>query len=412
MDMAHFSKILSTPVYGEIDVRPYSDDVDAPSVEKKIEPIPKRIVENRSCSTKLSFAVFESLDELVPLTDQIDLLASCPFLKTSWMFSWIKTYCDSNCKLHFVLARNDNQEVVGFAPLVLLNSLKRGRYFAFVGSGKACSDYMTFPAQSDYRSEFIQGMAEWLTSYKGWDRIELDGVRSDDENINEFSQEMKKRACKIEEISTLSSWRMNLPESWEDLLSGFSKNYRKKYRRLERKLEGKTELHRAIDGDSLKEGLAILEQLHTKRWESLGGGGCFSHPGFRDFLKELAWEKLDSDALSLIWLTYEGTPVAADIAYYGDGDDVVYTYQGGISPDHLHLEPGRAILKCQIELAIEKGAKFVDFLRGDEPCKARFNTFEIKNSRFEIVNPSIRAKCVHLMLNFCRMAKSFVPKSR
>jgi len=79
--------------------------------------------------------------------------------------------------------------------------------------------------------------------------------------------------------------------------------------------------------------------------------------------------------------------MAADIGFRSANG--LYTYQGGISTDHLKLEPGRAIIKCQIELAMERGLEFIDFLRGDEPYKARFNTHEIKNLRYEIVGNSV-----------------------
>ena len=199
---------------------------------------------------------------------------------------------------------------------------------------------------------------------------------------------------------------MELPDDWETLLQSFSKNRRKKYRQLSRKLERKTELHQATDADSLREGLQILENLHTARWNSLGEEGCFGHTGFREHLQLMATEKLASQTLSLIWLTVQGQPIAADIGYYGDGG--LFTYQGGVSPDHLHLEPGHAILKCQMELAMKRNAAFIDFLRGDEPYKAHFNAEKIDNIRYEIVHPGIRAKSIHSLLQVGRLVKSLL----
>lgn len=354
----------------------------------------------------ITFTVVDSLQDLMPERDQIDSLSSVPFLKSSWMFSWIETYCGPDCQLQFLIAKDINSTIIGYAPLALKNSAKRGRHLVFIGSGKTCADYMTFPTVPGCKKAFIQGFADWLLANREWDRIELDGVTCDDEAVRALASETEERGCITQMIPTLSSWRMELPENWEAILQNLSKNRRKKYRQLAKKLDGKTELHEATDADSLQEGLQILERLHTARWNSLGEEGCFGHPGFREHLSLMAKEKLASQTLSLIWLTFEGQPIAADIGYYGEGG--MFTYQGGVSPDHLHLEPGRAILKCQMELAMQRNAAFIDFLRGDEPYKAQFKAEQIDNMRCEIVHPSIRAKSIHSLLQIGRLAKALL----
>jgi CelD/BcsL family acetyltransferase involved in cellulose biosynthesis len=171
-------------------------------------------------------------------------------------------------------------------------------------------------------------------------------------------------------------------------------------------LEGKSELHQAADRESLQEGLRVLETLHAARWNSLGEGGCFASPGFGEFLAGMAQEKLAAGTLSLIWLTFEDQPIAADIGYYGKGG--LFTYQGGISPDHLNLEPGRAIIKAQMELAMQRNLTFIDFLRGDEPYKSRFDTSRIDNVRYEITGRGPRARLIQSMLQIGRAVKSLL----
>ena len=103
-------------------------------------------------------------------------------------------------------------------------------------------------------------------------------------------------------------------------------------------------------------------------------------------------------------MTWKDKPVAADIAWReGDG---LFTYQGGISPDHLELEPGKAILKFQFELAMQQGLKFVDFLRGDEPYKSRFPTVPTKNVRYEITSNNPRARVSQTMLQLGRYMRT------
>jgi CelD/BcsL family acetyltransferase involved in cellulose biosynthesis len=348
-----------------------------------------------------------SLGELKPLRAQIDALTQLPFLQTAWMFPWIEAYCTAPSKLHFLLVRNSASVVVGYAPLVLQDSLKRGRHFVFVGSGKACADYMSFPALAGYEAAVATAVADWLHENENlWDRIELDGIEASNTQMIHFAASMEGHDCQSEAVSTLPSFRMNLPNDWEEFLSSLSKNSRKKYRRQARALDGKSELHRATDRESLEEGLRILETLHTQRWNSLGEGGCFASPKFGEFLNGMAQEKLAAGTLSLIWLTFEGQPIAADIGYYGEGG--LFTYQGGLSPDHLNLEPGRAIIKSQMELAMQHNLTFIDFLRGDEPYKSRFDTRRINNVRYEITGRGTRARLIQSILQIGRAVKSLL----
>jgi len=356
-------------------------------------------------SASLRVSEIASLQGLLPLREQIDSLSSIPFLKSAWMFPWIETWCDRKCRLCFLIVEDDRNRVVGFAPLVRQKSLKRGRYLAFVGSGKACADYMKFPTLPGFQEKVLHSVTDWLTQDNGqWDRIEFEGVMSSEDSSIAFGDLMAKQECDVYRSKSLSSWRLELPESWDDFMSTLSKNSRKKFRRQARALDGKSELRQATDAHSLREGMQVLEELHTARWNTLGESGCFAHPGFREFLTKTAKQCLANDTLSLVWLTFEGQPIAADIGFRSESG--LFTYQGGISNDHLDLEPGRAIIRSQMELAMERGLKFIDFLRGDEPYKARFNTCEIENVRYELVANKVRSRAIHSMLEMGRLIKS------
>ena len=361
---------------------------------------------NSLYTEQFSIELVDSLEELFPIRDQIDALSDTPFLMSTWMFPWIETYCASgDCELNFLIVRNREAQVIGVAPLVIRESLSRGRHFTFVGSGKCCADYMTFPAASGHGPAVARSLANWcLENETLWDRIELDGVEKNDPVISEFAAYLESHGNKVQAVDILPSYRVPLPSSWDELLKSLSKNSRKKYRRQARALEGNSQLHQATDEQSLRQGLEILETLHTERWNALGEGGCFSYPGFGDFLGGMAKEKFDAGTLSLIWMTVEDQPIAADIAYYSGGG--IFTYQGGISQSHLHLEPGRAIIKSQIEVAMKNGATFIDFLRGDEPYKSRFKSQKIDNVRYEISSKSIRGRMFQSVITIGRLTKS------
>jgi len=202
----------------------------------------KTQIDNSLDTEQFSIELVDSLEDLFPIRDQIDALSNTPFLMSTWMFPWIETYCVSgDCELCFLVVRNRDAQVIGFAPMVI---------------------------------RVARSLASWcLENQTLWDRIELDGVENNDPVISEFAACLESQGNKVQALDILPSYRVPLPSSWDELLKSLSKNSRKKYRRQARELEGISRLHQATDDESLRQGLEILETLHTERWNALGEGG-------------------------------------------------------------------------------------------------------------------------------------------
>jgi len=49
--------------------------------------------------------------------------------------------------------------------------------------------------------------------------------------------------------------------------------------------------------------------------------------------------------------------------------DRLYYYNAGVDPDARDLSPGVVMVERFARLAIQRGLRFMDFLRGDEPYK-------------------------------------------
>ena len=74
--------------------------------------------------------------------------------------------------------------------------------------------------------------------------------------------------------------------------------------------------------------------------------------------------------LQFYWLELDGQPVAAEYQLVGNG--VLYAYQAGVDPAAMEHQPGNLINLAILRQAIDGGYRAFDFLRGDEPYKARF----------------------------------------
>jgi CelD/BcsL family acetyltransferase involved in cellulose biosynthesis len=79
---------------------------------------------------------------------------------------------------------------------------------------------------------------------------------------------------------------------------------------------------------------------------------------------------LAAGQLQLHTLWIDGAAVAVEHQFVGDG--VVYAYQSGIEPQALKHSPGQLSNMIAIRRAVAQGCRAFDFLRGDEPYKARW----------------------------------------
>jgi CelD/BcsL family acetyltransferase involved in cellulose biosynthesis len=120
----------------------------------------------------------------------------------------------------------------------------------------------------------------------------------------------------------------------------------------------------------LDQALSILVDLHQRRWQTQGKTGCFASRPFLQFHHAVTAQLLSGNALLMNWLELNGRPIAATYDLGGGGG--VYAYQSGIDPESLDEQPGRLMNLASIRRAIERGDRFYDLLRGDEPYKANW----------------------------------------
>ncbi|MGI8462507.1 MAG: GNAT family N-acetyltransferase [Solirubrobacterales bacterium] len=163
-------------------------------------------------------------------------------------------------------------------------------------------------------------------------------------------------------------------QSWEDFMSGRSRNLRSQVGRKTRALERDFEVtYRLAEEATLSADIAALVRLHQRRWEGRGGSGALSERPSR-FHAEFAASALARGWLRLWLLELDGEPVAA---WYGWrlGDRYSY-YQAGFDPRFEKQSVGLVLLAHTIRAAAEEGSAVYDLLRGGEAYKSRFATAE------------------------------------
>jgi CelD/BcsL family acetyltransferase involved in cellulose biosynthesis len=322
------------------------------------------------------------LAELERLRSQWDRLgAGVPFRSRQWLGPWWRHYGRGR-ELYVLAVRDDRGVTRGLVPWMRESSVRSGRVLRFLGSGEACSDYLSVLSRPDDADAVAAAVADWLTtrahdSRTGqgdhrWDLLELSGVDAADQAVQRLVAHLRSCGNAVHCRPGPNCWRIALPATWEEYLAGLSKSHRKKLRRLERNGLSACEIRScSFDGTAdTQQGMQVLVDLHQRRRRQLGEAGCFSSDFFSRFLHEAAAAMAAKDQLELYWLERQGEPIAAEFQLLSD--TTVYAYQAGMDPQRLDLQPGRLSCMVGIQKALSAGRTAFDFLRGDEPYKAHW----------------------------------------
>lgn len=226
----------------------------------------------------------------------------------------------------------------------------------------------------------VESLAEYLIENASahspdalrWDLLELCGIDAQDRPMADLANALAVTGATVHRRPGVNCWRLELPTTWEGYVTSLGKNLRREVRRMERDLlnTDRVKLHSATRLDELSQAMDILVELHQRRHTTLGEAGCFASARFLGFYRDVVPEMLRRGQVQFHWLELDGKPIAAEYQLVGRG--IVYAYQAGVDPDAMEHQPGKLINLAILRKAIEHGDRAFDFLRGDEPYKARF----------------------------------------
>jgi CelD/BcsL family acetyltransferase involved in cellulose biosynthesis len=350
-----------------------------------------------------------TLDELARYADDWERLAGgVPFRSWTWLAHWWRHYGPQSeteslrTRLATLCVFDDADALVGIAPWYLDCSAMRGRALRPLGSGEVCSDYLSILCQPGREEAVVAAVADWLVENAAgdepdavrWDLLQLDGIDANDRTMARLVDHLSAAGCSVHRRSQANCWRLDLPTTWDDYFASLGKHLRRDVRRLERELgAGRVALHVATRLDELPRAMEILVDLHQRRRTMLGERGCFASARFAAFHRDVAAELLRCGQVQLYWLEIDGRPAAAEYHLVGDG--MLFVYQSGIEPQLLEYKPGYLINLMILRRAIEQGYRAYDFLRGDEPYKARFGAQPRPSLELRIVPPRAAAQLRH-----------------
>lgn len=325
---------------------------------------------------RLNFRVISNAADLAASRDAWNELAGDhPFLRWEWITAWWTTYGVDRQAAVLVVADQDGRWV-GLFPLQIERRPFWGRVLSNMANGRACSDHVRPIVAAGFEQQALRGMANWISeqlSRGKVDLIEWDGVDVADPGVETLLAELGRVGIKRHDGEIEGSWIADLPAEWSEFEGKTKKCFRRKMQKARRNLElPGVEIEFCRTGDEIRKLWPSFIQLHEARRDQKDERGCFQEPGFAEFLLEAATKLARRGDGMLLLAKLDGKPFGAMLLILGQ--TTVYMYQSGYDPKYAHLEPGHLLATCGMQFAIKQRRTKFDFLRGDEPYKARWNT--------------------------------------
>lgn len=334
--------------------------------------------------------VIQSLEEFEMVQEIWDRLEVDPLNSFSWNLSWWNAF-QTHGDLRLIKFERDGT-VVGLAPFYV------DRWFGltrlrFLASGDACTDYVDLICAPEHYGSCTYSLAEYIREKK-FDVVELECTK--DDRLAVLLKQHLDGNYSFDHRAVEPTWRLTLPDSWEEFVAGTKKSLRRKINKAVRRLEsGEFTISSSAE---IPVGFAFqtLKDLHTRRFNSMGKPGVFADKKFEKFLRSAVTEFSLDGRSEIVIVSHNGSAIASQL--YFDSTQGYQLYQSGYHPDSMKLEPGHLLFTSMVKKAIERGDRFFDFLRGNEVYKEFWGAEPHVQNKLRMISkgvlPTVVAKVV------------------
>ncbi|MFC1758460.1 GNAT family N-acetyltransferase [Planctomycetota bacterium] len=324
-----------------------------------------------------------------------DVVGECPLHSWQWLHSWWEAF-EENRELFVLVCETDEHEVVGILPLCLKRRLAGGAVLTFLGSGKACTEYMSVFVKPFFESEAATAFATWLVdNQRAWDQMDLESTPTHDLTIKQLLAALHEQGAEIGAIDGDTCWRIALPDTHDEYIDSLAKRFRRKLRDAFRKvIETDTYALTTVESeDDLGDAFDRFVDLHIRRRRELGSDHCFQTAKFYDFLSFASKRLLAAGTLDIACM--EINDEIASVQFGLKDDHAYYLYQSGMNPKLQQHSPGWTMNCAKIAESINSGVRYYDLLRGDEPYKRHLGATPVETSHYRIAAPRATSRIRH-----------------
>jgi CelD/BcsL family acetyltransferase involved in cellulose biosynthesis len=327
------------------------------------------------------------------------------FLTWEWLFTW---WCHfGNAKeLALITVWNLTNQLVGIAPFYQQETghFPRIKSLHFLGNNSVASDFMDFLIIKDDIPQIFEEIGRFLTEID-WDYLELNDLTTASGTFDFIIEWCQRNRFFYNKIHDEICPFIQLNQNYEAFLSGLGKRTRRNIRNFERRLEKdfRVKFNSWQEKISPSDLVKATFQLHALRQDNKKQYSPFLEPEIQSFHREAIDRLTQKSAIIFHFLTSDEKIVG--ILYLFDDQDKFYLYQGGYDPRFIpsSLNITQVMIAQTIKLAIEKGRKSYQLLRGQNDLKMSFSDQFLTNStliisrtpagRLEILKRFVSQKC-------------------
>lgn len=303
-----------------------------------------------------------------------------------WLSSLTTLELSERCQLRIVCFYND-ERLVAVAPFVLVKAFSVLNYGVLRFLGQGLNDFNDVIIDRDQLAGpvFVQ-LSNWLEDNKqDIQRLELENVMEGSylaENFHRLNLEQR-FASSIKEFQEDCHF-IDLPDDFDAYMKTLASRKRKNLKRRGRRIHDNFDVDVTVikAGDDQTEALEALIRLHQIRQESRYQRGMFWSDGRKEMFQQLFSELIERNWIALHVMRLDGEIVVVKIGLDFNGRRILYN--GGIVYDEKYNSYGigKWFYLCQIEDAIERNMKEVNFGRGGETHKGDYGTVGRANYRY------------------------------
>lgn len=294
--------------------------------------------------------------------DELALSGGTPFLTVAWLSAWWKSYRSG--AIAVIVLRDSSGRLLAGATC---RRVSRTTWEAAANLQSGNWDVVAVDGRA--RQQIWQLVASLAPS-----RLRLHGLVQDAASATLARRELTAAGYRVLSAVTLRSPYLQLPGSYELLLSSISRNLRSQVGRKLRGLErlGTVRLREVRGGLELADALKSLFELEGSGWKTREATAILSDPALHTLYQEFAPRAAECGWLRLYLLEVDGQPIAGDFGCSFAG--VGYLLKTGFDESFKQYSPGLVLRSEVLRASIAEGLHGYDFLGGPDGYKLRWTT--------------------------------------
>lgn len=311
---------------------------------------------------------------LEPVWDAL-LNQSCtqsPFLAWDYVRFWWAA-CRAEFQLCIGVVRDDDEQVVGIAPLVIGKGADGSRqhlkHLGFInGMGEVQGERLDLIVLEGRESEVTPVLMTVATESRHlWDMVRLNKVPTESLNYSYLLSELRWAGSGTGVLNLTECRFITLPATWDEYAMRQSGNWRRKLRKRWENLSEGRQMRTLLAGKDCPAGPAIERFFELHRLHFPEGVSSFLREKSRRIHQQLMEKWLLDGRAMLPVIEMDGEIIAGIYCLKSKND--MLQYQLGWDPQYAKHGLGNLAMKWAVECSIAAGATRYDLLPGDYDYK-------------------------------------------